>query len=106
MAEQGPSFYRLSNLYNFEVNKQFHPPTPNLHRQEINACYIERTKTKKEAGKVLLSKILNVNCAPLNFMYNWKIRNKHRCALAIAGKTVFGNLQRCGAFIADFPSEK
>ncbi len=37
---------------------------------------------------MLLLKILNVNSAPLNFIYNWKSRNKHRCALANAGKTL------------------
>jgi len=44
-------------------------------------------KDKREARKVLLLKILNVNSAPLNFMYNWKIRNKHCCVLTNAGNT-------------------
>ncbi len=48
-------FYRHNNLYNFEVNKQVNPPSPleNLHRQAINTCYTERTKTKREAGKMV-----------------------------------------------------
>jgi hypothetical protein len=38
----------------------------------INTFYTKRIKTKREAGKVLLLKILNVNSVPLNFIYNWK----------------------------------
>jgi hypothetical protein len=67
------------------------PPTTlhNLHSQAINTFYSKRIKTKREAGK-----ILNVDSVPLNFIYNWKIRDKHCCALVNAGKTV------------DFSSEK
>jgi hypothetical protein len=45
--------------------------------------------TKREAGIMLLLKILTINSEPLNFIYNWNIRDKHRCALANAGKALF-----------------
>jgi hypothetical protein len=63
MVEQGPCFYRHNNLYNFELNKQVHSPTAlhNLQRQAINTCYTERKKNKRDAGKVLLLKVLNVS---------------------------------------------
>jgi hypothetical protein len=35
--------------------------------QAINTCYTEKTKTKREAGKELLVRILNVKSVPLNF---------------------------------------
>jgi hypothetical protein len=62
IAEKGPCFHRHNNLYNFEVNNQVHLPTSlhNLQRQAINTCYTERTKTKREAGKVLFKK--NIEC--------------------------------------------
>jgi hypothetical protein len=58
MAEQGPCFYRHNNPYNFEENKHGPYPIPlyNLHRQAINACFTERKKTKREAGKCFCQK--------------------------------------------------
>jgi hypothetical protein len=32
---------------------------------------------------------ININSAPLNFIYNLKYRNKHRSAIANDAKTVF-----------------
>jgi hypothetical protein len=46
------------------------------------------TKTRREARKVPMLRILNVNSAPLIFICHWKSPNKHRCALANAGKTL------------------
>ncbi len=45
----------------------------------------ERTKIKKEEESAFVKNI-EVNSAPLNFIYNWKRRDKHLCALAYAVK--------------------
>jgi hypothetical protein len=39
-------------------------------------------------------KALNVSKAPLIFIYNWKSRNEHHCALANAGKTIFTEVSK------------
>jgi hypothetical protein len=77
-----------------------------LHWQARNTCYTERTKTLKEAGKVLLLKILNVNCAPLNLFYYWKIRNSHHCAQANAGKTVYAQFAKAQSNLRGFSKRK
>jgi hypothetical protein len=72
------------------------------------SCYTEKKKTKKEVGNVLVLKILNVTSAALCFIYNWKSRDKHRCALANAGKkrfTRFPKAQSIHRGLA-FPIEK
>jgi hypothetical protein len=103
MADKVP-FYFI-----FRSNEQVHLPASlhNLHRQAINTCYTERTKTKREAGKVNLNLliILKVNSAPWNFIYNLKSHHKHRCALANARKAVFSQFIK-GAFSTAFTSEK
>jgi hypothetical protein len=89
IAEQGPWFL-LTHFSQFWHKQTGLSPSPlhSLHRQAINTSYSERTKTKREAEKELLLKILNVNSAPLNFIYNWKSFGKHHCALANADKTL------------------
>jgi hypothetical protein len=51
---------------------------------------------------MLLLKILNVNIAPWNLIYNWKSCDKHRCDLPNNAKNSF---QRCESFIAAFSIE-
>ncbi len=60
----------------------------NLLDNSTYTWYTERTKTRREARKVPMIRILNVNSAPLIFIYNWKSPNKYRCAPANAGKTL------------------
>jgi hypothetical protein len=60
-----------TTIFTIFGSKQTGPsPSPlhNLHRQAIYACFTERTKTKREAEKVLFLQILNVNSAPLDFI--------------------------------------
>jgi hypothetical protein len=57
----------------------------------------------REAGKLILLKIFYVNSAQLNFIYSWKSRDKHRCSLANAGKTLFPKAQ---SIHLGFPIEK
>ncbi len=52
-----------TTIYNFEFP---HPPSQLAPAgNKYGTCYTERTNTKREAGKVLLLKILNINSAPL-----------------------------------------
>ncbi len=53
--------------------------------------------SRREAGKVLVLKMLNVN---------FFSRNKYCCALANAGKILFQNFQRRGAFIMALHMDK
>ncbi len=76
-----------------------------MHRQAIYTCYTERTKTKREAGNVHLLKILNVNSALFNFIYNLKATTNTVAPWPNAGKAVYAQFTK-GAFIAAFTSEK
>jgi hypothetical protein len=53
---------RRKNVFIIEVNKPLHPPPPStcIGRLYIRSyiCYTERIKTKREAGKMLMLKIL------------------------------------------------
>jgi hypothetical protein len=97
-VETWPLVFTTITMFTFlrKTNRFFPPPPPffNLQWQAVfkstYSCNTERQKTKKEVGKVLkVLKILNVTSAALCFIYNWKSRDKHRCALANAGKKLF-----------------
>jgi hypothetical protein len=46
------------------------------------------------------------NIAPLKYIYNWKSRNKHRCAMANAGKTVFAQFPKTRSIHRGFSNRK
>jgi hypothetical protein len=93
-VETRPLVFTTIEMFTFlRKTNRFIPSFFNLQWQAVfkstYSCYTERKKTKKEVGKVLVLKILNVTSAALCFIYNRKNRDKHRCALANAGKKLF-----------------
>jgi hypothetical protein len=40
------------------------------------------------------------------YIFDWKSRNKHRCALAIAGKTVFAQFPHARSILRSFSNRK